>query len=178
MPSGVSYMLENRLMSKRAFGDLFQRQSVLPVDDYPERPARLLISLAPEDRRSPNVVVLTPGVYNSAYFEHCFLARRMGVPLAEGRDLFVDDRDRVHMRTLGGRERVDVIYRRVDDTFLDPEVFRPDSVLGVPGLMRAGRAGKVGIANAPGSGVATGPDPPTLAFISGGSISWLLIMRG
>jgi len=98
--------------------------------------------------------VLTPGIYNSAYFEHCFLARRMGVPLVEGRDLFVDDRDRVFMRTLGGRERVDVIYRRVDDAFLDPEVFRPDSLLGVAGLMRAWRAGNVGLANAPGAGVA------------------------
>jgi uncharacterized circularly permuted ATP-grasp superfamily protein len=154
VPSGVSYMLENRLMSKRAFGELFARQSVLPVDDYPERLEGLLASLAPEDRPSPNVVVLTPGVYNSAYFEHSFLARRMGVPLVEGRDLFVDDRDRVFMRTLGGRERVDVIYRRVDDAFLDPEVFRRDSVLGVPGLMRAWRAGNVGIANAPGAGVA------------------------
>ena len=154
VPSGVSYMLENRLMSKRAFGDLFARQSVLPVDDYPERLDHLLTSLAPEGRTSPNVVVLTPGVYNSAYFEHCFLARRMGVPLVEGRDLVVDDHDVVHMRTLGGRERVDVIYRRVDDAFLDPEVFRPDSMLGVPGLMRAWRAGNVGIANAPGAGVA------------------------
>ncbi len=154
VPSGVSYMLENRLMSKRAFGDLFARQSVQPVDDYPERLERMLESLAPEGRTSPNVVVLTPGVYNSAYFEHCFLARRMGVPLVEGRDLMVDDHDRVFMRTLGGRERVDVIYRRVDDAFLDPEVFRPDSVLGVPGLMRAWRAGNVGIANAPGAGVA------------------------
>ncbi len=154
IPSGVSYMLENRLVSKRVFGDLFRRQSILPVDDYPERLHRLLCSLAPEGVTSPTVVVLTPGVYNSAYFEHSFLARRMGVPLVEGGDLVVDDRDRVWMRTLGGRERVDVVYRRVDDAFLDPEVFRPDSVLGVPGIMRAWRAGNVAIANAPGAGVA------------------------
>ena len=154
IPSGVSYMLENRLVSKRVFGDLFRRQSILPVDDYPERLHRILCSLAPEGVSAPNVVVLTPGVYNSAYFEHSFLARRMGVPLVEGRDLVVDEHDRVFMRTLGGRERVDVVYRRVDDAFLDPEVFRPDSVLGVPGIMRAWRAGNVAIANAPGAGVA------------------------
>jgi uncharacterized circularly permuted ATP-grasp superfamily protein len=154
IPSGVSYMLENRLVSKRAFGDLFARQSILPVDDYPERLFRTLASLAPEGRTSPNVVVLTPGVHNSAYFEHCYLARRMGVSLVEGRDLWVDGADRVWMRTLGGRERVDVVYRRVDDAYLDPEVFRADSLLGVPGLMRAWRAGTVGIANAPGAGVA------------------------
>ncbi|MFN8124072.1 MAG: circularly permuted type 2 ATP-grasp protein [Thermoleophilia bacterium] len=154
IPSGVSYMLENRLVSKRVFGDLFRRQSILPVDDYPDRLHRLLCSLAPEGVASPNVVVLTPGVFNSAYFEHSFLARRMGVPLVEGSDLVVDDRNRVFMKTLGGRERVDVVYRRVDDAFLDPEVFRPDSVLGVPGIMRAWTAGNVAIANAPGSGVA------------------------
>lgn len=155
VPSGVSYMLENRLVSKRAFADVFRRQSVLPVDGYPGELLRLLQSLAHEDiDRAPNIALLTPGVYNSAYFEHSFLAQRMGIALVEGRDLYVDDHDRVHMRTIAGPEPVDVIYRRVDDLFLDPEVFREDSTLGVPGLMRAWRAGNVAIANAPGSGVA------------------------
>jgi uncharacterized circularly permuted ATP-grasp superfamily protein len=155
VPSGVSYMLENRLVSKRAFADVFGRQSVLPVDGYPGELLKLLQSLAPDDiDRSPNVVVLTPGVYNSAYFEHSFLAQRMGVTLVEGGDLLVDAQDRVHMRTIGGLEPVDVVYRRVDDMFLDPEVFREDSTLGVPGLLRAWKAGNVAIANAPGAGVA------------------------
>jgi uncharacterized circularly permuted ATP-grasp superfamily protein len=151
----VSYVLENRQVSKRIFADLFAEQSILPVDDYPAQLSRLLRSLAPDDLdREPTVVVLTPGVYNSAYFEHSFLARRMGVALVEGPDLKVDGDDRVWMRTLSGWEPVDVIYRRIDDTFLDPEAFRPDSTLGVPGLMRAWRAGNVAIANAPGAGVA------------------------
>ena len=154
VPSGVSYMLENRMVSKRAFGELFARQRIHPIDDYPERLLALLSSLAPEDRPHPRIVVLTPGVYNSAYFEHAFLARRMGVPLVEGSDLMVDEDDRVLVRTIDGREPVDVIYRRVDDEFLDPEAFRSDSLLGVPGLMRAWRAGRVGLANAPGTGVA------------------------
>lgn len=157
VPSGVSYLLQNRMISKRAFADLFQRQSILPVDDYPDQLRSLLRSLAPEDvrtQRQPNVVVLTPGVFNSAYFEHTFLAQTMGVPLVEGADMYVDRSDRVWMRTVNGPEPVDVIYRRVDDLFLDPEVFRPDSTLGVPGLMRAWRAGNVAIANAPGAGVA------------------------
>ncbi len=155
VPSGVSYVLENRLVSKRAFADVFQRQSVLPVDNYPSELYKLLQSLAPDDlNRTPNVAVLTPGVYNSAYFEHTFLAQRMGVPLVEGGDLIVDENNIVSMRTISGLEPVDVIYRRVDDTFLDPEVFRPDSTLGVAGLMRAWKAGKVAIANAPGAGVA------------------------
>jgi uncharacterized circularly permuted ATP-grasp superfamily protein len=157
VPSGVSYMLQNRAISKRAFPDLFERQSILPVDEYPDQLRRLLVSLASEEVqgvRHPQVVVLTPGVYNSAYFEHAFLAQQMGVPLVEGADLFVDPNDRVWMRTIDGPKPVDVIYRRVDDLFLDPEVFRADSQLGVPGLMRAWHAGHVAIANAPGAGVA------------------------
>ena len=157
VPSGVSYLLQNRAISKRAFADLFERQSILPVDDYPDRLRRLLVSLAAdslEGVRYPQVVVLTPGVYNSAYFEHAFLAQQMGVPLVEGADLFVDPSNRVWMRTIDGPKPVDVVYRRIDDQFLDPEVFRKDSTLGVAGLMRAWRAGNVAIANAPGAGVA------------------------
>ncbi|MEY2580700.1 MAG: hypothetical protein QOE09_549 [Ilumatobacteraceae bacterium] len=157
VPSGVSYLLQNRAISKRAFADLFERQSILPVDDYPDRLRRLLVSLAAdslEGVRYPQVVVLTPGVYNSAYFEHSFLAQQMGVPLVEGADLFVDPSSRVWMRTIDGPKPVDVVYRRIDDQFLDPEVFRKDSTLGVPGLMRAWREGNVAIANAPGAGVA------------------------
>ena len=154
VPSGVSYLLENRLVSKRAFADLFADQSIQPVDDYPDQLFRLLASLAPDEVVDPTVVVLTPGVYNSAYFEHSFLAQRMGVPLVEGRDLFVGADTRLYMRTVGGAQQVDVVYRRVDDEYLDPDELRPDSVLGVRGLMRAWRAGHVAIANAPGSGVA------------------------
>jgi uncharacterized circularly permuted ATP-grasp superfamily protein len=153
VPSGVSYLLENRLICKRAFADLFERQSILPVDAYTDELYRLLCSIAPEEIEQPCVVVLTPGMYNSAYFEHSFLAQRMGVELVEGRDLVVADDDCVYMRTIAGRDRVDVIYRRVDDLFLDPETFRPDSTLGVPGLMRAWRAGRRH-ANGPGAGVA------------------------
>ncbi len=152
VPSGVSYVLENRLVTKRVFGELFAHQSILPVDAYPERLRRILGSLTEVD--DPVIVVLTPGIFNSAYFEHSFLARAMGVPLVEGRDLVVDDDDRVLLRTVDGLVQVDVIYRRVDDLFLDPKVFRPDSTLGTPGLMRAWRAGNVAIANAPGTGVA------------------------
>jgi uncharacterized circularly permuted ATP-grasp superfamily protein len=176
VPSGVSYLLENRLVSKRTFADLFERQSILPVDEYTEELHRLLASLAPDrppgdgpakdgasgpsraagpsDAAGPTIVVLTPGIYNAAYFEHSFLAQRMGAELVEGRDLFVGPDECVYMRTIGGPQRVDVIYRRIDDLFCDPEVFRPDSVLGVPGLIRAWRAGHVAIVNAPGSGVA------------------------
>ena len=154
VPSGVSYVLENRLVSKRAFADLFERQSVLPVDGYTAELSKLLTSIAAPCDEPPCVVVLTPGIHNSAYFEHSFLAQRMGVELVEGRDLFVDDDSVVFMRTIAGPQRVDVIYRRIDDLFLDPEVFRPDSALGVPGLMRAWRAGTVAIANAPGTGFA------------------------
>ena len=154
VPSGVSYMLENRLVSKRVFADTFEHQSIEPIDGYIDELYSLLRSLAPDGRPAPVVVVLTPGIFNSAYFEHSFLAQRMGIEVVEGRDLVVSDDDIVYMRTIGGLERVDVIYRRVDDTFLDPEVFRPDSTLGVPGLMRAWKAGNVAIANAPGAGVA------------------------
>jgi len=154
VPSGVSYVLENRAISKRVFADLFAQQSILPVDGYTDELNRMLSSIAPEGVRDPVIAVLTPGVFNSAYFEHSFLAQRIGAALVEGADLVVADDDHVYMRTIGGLERVDVIYRRVDDLFLDPEVFRADSVLGVPGLMRAWRAGNVGIANAPGAGVA------------------------
>ncbi len=151
VPSGVSYMLENRVVTKRVFADLFERQSIRPVDRYPDDLLATLRSLSP--RPDPMVVVLTPGVYNSAYFEHSFLAMQMGVELAEGPDLYVED-DTVYLRTIEGPVRVDVIYRRVDDWFLDPEVFNPDSMLGVAGVMRAWQAGNVAIANAPGTGVA------------------------
>ena len=153
VPSGVSYVLENRATTKRVFSELFANQSILPVDAYPERLRRILASLCPH-RDDPVIAVLTPGIYNSAYFEHSFLARAMGIPLVEGRDMYVDERDRVMLRTVEGPVQVDVIYRRVDDLFLDPEVFRVDSTLGTPGLMRAWRAGNVALANAPGTGVA------------------------
>jgi uncharacterized circularly permuted ATP-grasp superfamily protein len=154
VPSGVSYVLENRAISKRVFADLFAQQSILPVDAYTDELNRMLVSIAPDGIANPTVVVLTPGIYNSAYFEHSFLAQRLGAALVEGADLVVGEDDCVYMRTIGGRERVHVIYRRIDDAFLDPDVFRPDSALGVPGLMRAWRAGTVAIANAPGAGVA------------------------
>jgi uncharacterized circularly permuted ATP-grasp superfamily protein len=154
VPSGVSYVLENRTVAKRVFPELFARLSIAPVDSYTEELSKLLVSLAPEGVAHPNVAVLTPGIYNSAYFEHSFLAQRMGAALVEGSDLVVSDDDRVFMRTIDGLEPVDVIYRRIDDLFLDPETFRPDSTLGVAGLMRAWKAGRVAIANAPGAGVA------------------------
>ncbi|MFO7762702.1 MAG: circularly permuted type 2 ATP-grasp protein [Wenzhouxiangellaceae bacterium] len=154
IPSGVSYMLENRQVMKRVFPELFEDSGIQPVDEYPAQLFDMLASLSPRPVEYPNVVVLTPGVFNSAYFEHAYLAQQMGVELVEGRDLVVDDDNSVFMRTIGGLEPVDVIYRRVDDEFIDPEVFRPDSLLGVPGLMRAWRSGKVALANAPGAGVA------------------------
>ncbi|MEM7097325.1 MAG: circularly permuted type 2 ATP-grasp protein [Pseudomonadota bacterium] len=154
IPSGVSYMVENRQITKRVLPEIFRDYSILPVDDYPSMLYRTLASIAPGRSRRPCVVVLTPGIYNSAYFEHAFLAQGMGAELVEGIDLFVSDDDEVFMRTVDGPRKVDVIYRRVDEDFIDPEVFRKDSVLGVPGLMRAWRAGNVAIANAPGSGVA------------------------
>jgi len=154
VPSGVSYMLENRAVAKRTFPDLFERQSIRPVDSYGDELNRLLRAVAPDDVDDPQIAVLTPGVFNSAYFEHSFLAQRMGAALVEGVDLTVGDDGRVYMRTIDGSERVDVIYRRVDDLFLDPDEFRSDSLIGVPGLMRAWRAGKVSIVNAPGAGVA------------------------
>ena len=152
-PSGVSYVLENRQVLKRTFPQVFEASRVRPVDDYPSRLLEALQYLVPEGISEPSVVVLTPGTYNSAYFEHAFLAQQMGVELVEGRDLAVID-GLVMMRTTKGFERVDVIYRRIDDTFLDPQAFRPDSLLGVPGLMEVYRAGRVALANAPGTGVA------------------------
>ena len=152
-PSGVSYVLENREVMKRTFPQVFEGLRIRPVEDYPERLLHTLQRVAPAARDDPTVVVLTPGMYNSAYFEHSFLAQQMGVELVEGRDLVVLD-DYVYMRTTQGIQRVDVIYRRIDDMFLDPETFRADSMLGVPGLMRAYRAGHVALANAPGTGIA------------------------
>jgi len=152
-PSGVSYVLQNRAVMKKNFPRAFADSSVRPVNDYPSRLYQMLRRMGPNGMLNPTVVVLTPGVYNSAYYEHSFLAHQMGVELVEGRDLLVTD-DRVFMRTTDGLQAVDVIYRRVDDTFLDPEVFNKESVLGVPGLMRAYRAGNVALANAPGTGVA------------------------
>jgi len=151
-PSGVSYVLENRLVMTRIFPRAFQRQDVLPIDHYPIELHQVLRSLSPRGG-DPVVVTLTPGAHNSAYFEHSFLAQQMGVELVESRDLVVDQ-DIVFMKTIRGLTRVDVIYRRVDDEFLDPSVFRPDSLLGVPGLMGAYRAGNVALANAIGNGVA------------------------
>ncbi|MCG6967492.1 MAG: circularly permuted type 2 ATP-grasp protein [Chromatiaceae bacterium] len=163
VPSGVSYMLENRVLTKRVFGELFEDASILPVADYPAQLFDMLAAISPRPLDFPEVVVLTPGIYNSAYFEHAFLAQQMGAELVEGADLLVGDDDCVYMRTIEGLQRVDVIYRRVDDLFLDPEVFNSDSALGVPGLMRAWRKGNVGIANAPGSGVAD--DKVVYAFV-------------
>lgn len=154
IPSGVSYMIENREISKRVLPDLFKHYDILPVDDYPLELFNMLASISPRRRKRPSIVVLTPGIYNSAYFEHAFLAQAMGAELVEGSDLFVDGDNTVFMRTVDGPKQVDVIYRRVDEEFLDPEEFNPKSVLGVPGLMRAWRDGKVSIANAPGAGVA------------------------
>lgn len=154
VPSGVSYMLENRQVTKRVFPELFESSSILPVDEYTSQLFDMLASISPRPLDYPTVAVLTPGVFNSAYFEHSYLAQRMGAQLVEGADLVVAEDDYVYMRTIEGLERVDVIYRRIDDEFMDPEAFRADSMLGVPGLMRAWRAGNVGLANAPGSGVA------------------------
>jgi len=154
VPSGVSYVLENRDILKRTFPRVFEGLRVRPVEEYPIRLLEMLESIAPARvTGKPTVVVLTPGMYNSAYFEHSFLAQRMGVQLVEGRDVTVDS-DGVWMRTTKGPRRVDVIYRRIDDDFLDPKTFRPDSMLGVPGLMDAYRKGLVALANAPGNGVA------------------------
>jgi uncharacterized circularly permuted ATP-grasp superfamily protein len=153
VPSGVSYMLENRKMMMRLFPDLFNQNRIAPVAHYPDLLLETLRASAPPATADPSVVVLTPGMYNSAYFEHAFLAQQMGIDLVEGQDLFVKD-DFVYKRTTRGPKRVDVIYRRVDDDFLDPEVFRPDSTLGCAGLMRAYRAGNVVICNAVGTGVA------------------------
>ena len=163
VPSGVSYMLENRLVTKRVFPELFEDYGPLPVDDYPSQLFDTLAALSPRPADYPEVVVLTPGIYNSAYFEHAYLAQQMGCELVEGRDMVVGDDDCVYMRTVSGLSRVDVIYRRIDDLFMDPEAFHPDSVLGVPGLVRAWKAGNVAIANAPGAGVAD--DKVVYAFV-------------
>jgi uncharacterized circularly permuted ATP-grasp superfamily protein len=153
VPSGVSYMLEDRRMMMRLFPELFARQSIAPVEHYPDLLLENLRSVAPPGVNDPTVVLLTPGAYNSAYFEHAFLAQQMGIELVEGQDLFVDGQF-AYMRTTRGPQRVDVIYRRIDDDFLDPLVFRPDSMLGIPGLLTSYRAGRVTIANAIGTGVA------------------------
>jgi len=153
VPSGVSYMLENRKMMMRLFPELFARYRVAPVAHYPDMLLDNLRSVAPTGVTDPTVVVMTPGMYNSAYFEHAFLAQQMGVELVEGKDLFVEG-NAVYMRTTRGPKRVDVIYRRIDDDFLDPLAFRPDSSLGVPGLLSAYRAGMVTLTNAIGTGVA------------------------
>ncbi|MGL4260533.1 MAG: circularly permuted type 2 ATP-grasp protein, partial [Afipia sp.] len=153
-PSGVSYMLENREIMMRLFPDLFARHRVAPVENYPDELLAALRSVAPlTSKTEPTIALLTPGIYNSAYYEHSFLADKLGVELVEGRDLIVKN-DEVFMRTTEGLKRVDVIYRRVDDDFLDPLTFRPDSVLGVPGLMSAYVAGNVTLANAVGTGIA------------------------
>ncbi|HEY2031854.1 MAG TPA: circularly permuted type 2 ATP-grasp protein [Myxococcales bacterium] len=152
-PSGVSYVLENRLISKRVLPNSFEASQVQRVDHYPARLAETLRSVAPQGDGDATVVLLTPGVYNSAYFEHSFLARTMGIELVEAADLYVDD-DKVWLRTTLGPRQVQVIYRRTDEAFLDPEVFRKDSLIGVPGLMRAYAKGNVALANAPGNGVA------------------------
>jgi uncharacterized circularly permuted ATP-grasp superfamily protein len=153
VPSGVSYMLENRKMMMRLFPDLFARNRVAPVAHYPDLLLDNLRSVAPVGVDDPTVVLLTPGMYNSAYFEHAFLAQQMGIELVEGQDLFVQDNN-VYMRTTRGPQRVDVIYRRIDDDFLDPLAFRADSQLGVPGLLSVYRAGRVTLANAIGTGIA------------------------
>ena len=154
VPSGVSYVLENRDLMKRTFPQVFEGLNIRPVDEYPSHLLETLEAIAPGGTRDkPSVVLLTAGMYNSAYFEHSFLAQKMGIPLVEGRDLVVEN-NIVWMRTTMGLRRVDVIYRRIDDDFLDPQAFRKDSLLGVPGLMAAFRAGNVALANAPGNGVA------------------------
>lgn len=153
VPSGVSYVLENREVMKRTFPHVFDATPILPVDKYPSMLLETLKNLSPNAVNEPKVVVLTPGIYNSAYFEHSFLAQQMGVELVEGRDLVVAD-GFLFMRTTKGFERVDVIYRRLDDDFLDPKAFREDSLLGVPGIFDVYRAGRVALANAPGNGIA------------------------
>ena len=154
VPSGVSYMLENRKVTKRVLPELFEHYNIMSMGEYTTQLFDTLSSISPRPLDYPEVVVLTPGIYNSAYFEHSFLAQQMGAELVEGPDLVVGGDDCVYMKTIEGLSRVDVIYRRIDDLFLDPEVFNKDSVLGVPGLMRAWKKGNVALANAPGAGVA------------------------
>jgi uncharacterized circularly permuted ATP-grasp superfamily protein len=153
VPSGVSYMLENRAVMKRVYPELFRTNSIVSVDDYPHELFEMLVALSPRPLDEPEIVVLTPGIFNSAYFEHAFLAQRMGAELVQGSDLVVVD-DIVYMRNIDGLKRVDVIYRRINDQFLDPEVFDADSLLGVRGLFKAWAKGNVALANAPGAGVA------------------------
>lgn len=152
-PSGISYVLENRIIMKRIFPEIFKESSVLRVDSYPALLHDMLMQLAPVDKEKPNIVLLTPGVYNSAYYEHIFLASQMGIQLVESYDLMVSDY-KVYMKTIDGLKQVDVIYKRVDDSFIDPQVFRKDSVLGVPGLFEAYKRGNVVLVNAIGNGVA------------------------
>ena len=161
-PSGVSYMLENREVMMRLFPDAFARQAIAPVDNYCDILLSTLRSVAPQGQDNPTVVLLTPGRFNSAYFEHVFLAEQMGIELVEGQDLFVDG-GAVYMRTTEGPQRVDVIYRRIDDDFMDPLVFRPDSALGVPGILSVARMGGVTLANAVGAGVAD--DKSTYTYV-------------
>ena len=161
-PSGVSYVLQNRMIMKRSFPQVFAASRVRPVIDYPSHLYATLAQLAPAHITEPTVVLLTPGIYNSAYYEHSFLAQQMGIELVEGRDLVVQD-GFVFMRTTAGFHRVDVIYRRIDDDFIDPKSFRADSMLGVPGLFEVYRAGRVALANAPGTGVAD--DKVIYAFV-------------
>lgn len=152
-PSGVSYLLENRQAMKRAFPNFFPKVGVRPVTDYPMELLKVLKHIAPNGNDDPTVALLTPGIYNSAYFEHCFLARQMGIEIVEGQDLVVRDH-KIYMRTINGLKQVDVLYRRIDDDFLDPLVFRPDSLLGVPGIVDVYRSGNLGLANSIGTGVA------------------------
>ncbi|WP_028578871.1 circularly permuted type 2 ATP-grasp protein [Desulfogranum japonicum] len=152
-PSGVSYVLENRMVLKRTFPAVFAASRVRPVDEYPVKLREMLEYLAPQTVENPTIGVLTPGIYNSAYFEHSFLSQQMGVELVEGQDLVVDD-GHVHMLTTKGLRKVDVLYRRLDDDFLDPLAFRPESVLGVPGIMEVYKSGRIALANAPGTGIA------------------------
>lgn len=163
VPSGVSYMLENRNVTKRVLPELFATGQIQPVDDYTSQLYEMLSSMSPRQGEEPTIVILTPGIYNSAYYEHAYLAQQMGVQLVEGSDLVVGDDDCVYMRMIDGLQRVDVIYRRVDDMFLDPEVFNPESALGARGLMRAWRKGNVALCNAPGAGVAD--DKVVYAFV-------------
>lgn len=163
VPSGVSYMLENRQVIKRVLPDVFEHHAILPVDDYPSHLFDTLASVSPRNAEYPEVVVLTPGIYNSAYFEHAYLAQQMGCELVEGRDLVVGSDDFVYMRTVDGLARVDVVYRRIDDTAIDPEAFNPESTLGVPGILRSWIKGNVALVNAPGAGVAD--DKVVYAFV-------------
>src|SRR6056300_956858 len=152
VPSGVSYMLENRMVMKSVFPDIFAKQKISPVDEYCSKLYSCMRSLS-KNKKKPNLAILTPGVYNSAYFEHVYLAQQMGVELVEGSDLFVE-KDKVYMKTVGGKEQLHSLYRRIDDLFLDPKVFYKKSLIGVPGILKAWKKGNISILNAPGSGVA------------------------